>query len=307
MSRSKKNKLFDLFKTGFKITLFYKPTMADGDEFYYLILDDVVKLKIKDIQNVFVIDDVIPITSTYINPIYEKIVRHIMSQDKVTVLMSLTGNALHAQQACIACNAPVKEDERYITIPLGYYRKLKAFYNDDVSKYGFYILSVSDDDSSEEYVGTRTKKKEEPKTLNDTPIGVEPPLTTIGKIIQQEMKNEYRQINIEPRANNSIACRYDIDPDAEFVVELNDDGIYIKDFLQKKEYAPNLIKILAFVRTFEKFKSVHPNIYILNVSNQELFGICNAKGFTQIYEEQRLPMNKLFKQAFHGYGTFQIV
>jgi len=305
MSRSKKNKLFDLFKSGFKITLFYKPTMNEGDEFYYLVLDDVIKLKVKDINNVFVIDDVIPITETYIRPIYEKVVRHIMSQDKVTVLISLTGNTIAIQQACVSCNAPVKEDERYITIPLGYYNKLKAFYNDDISKYGFYILSVSDDDNAEEYVGTRNKVTSEPKTVNDTPIGIEPPLTRLGKIIQQEMKNEFRQIIIEPRAKNSISCRYG--PESEFIIEMNETGVYIKDFLQKSEDVPNLVKILAFVRAFEKFKSVSSNIYILNVSNQELFGICNAKQFIQIQEEQKLPMNKLFKQAFHGYGTFQIV
>lgn len=306
MSRPKKNKLFDLFKTGFKITLFYKPTMTNGDEFYYLILDDIIKLKIKDIRNVFVIDDVIPITSTYIKPIYEKLVKHIMSQDKVTVLMSLTGNSLLAQQACVACNAPVKEDERYVTIPLGYYSKLKAFYNDDVSKYGFYILSVSDDDSSEEYVGTRNKPKVlEPKIINDTPIGVEPPLTRIGKIIQEGMKGEFSKIIIEPRTNDSIACQYG--PESDFLIQLTEDGIYIKDFLQKKESTPNLVKILIFVQTFEKLKTVNPNIYILNVNNQELFGICNARNYIQIQEEQKLPINNLFKQAFHGYGTFQIV
>ena len=305
MSRSKKNKLFDLFKTGFKITLFYKPTMSEGDEFYYIILDDIIKLKIKDIHNVFVIDDVIPITQTYIKPIYEKMVRHIMDQDKVTVLMSLTGNTIAVQQACVACNAPVKEDERYITIPLGYYNKLKAFYNGDISKYGFYILSVSDDDTAEEYVGSTKVISTDSKTVNDTPIGVEPPLTRIGKIIQQEMKSEIKPIIIESRSRNSIACRYG--PESEFVIEINDTGIYIKDFLQKPGDTLNLVKILSFVRTFEKFKTINANVYILNVMNQELFGICNAKNYIQIQEEQRLPMNKLFRQAFHGYGTFQIV
>ena len=49
MSRIRRNKLFDLFKTGFRITLYYKPSGEGDDVFYYFILDEIIKLKIRKI------------------------------------------------------------------------------------------------------------------------------------------------------------------------------------------------------------------------------------------------------------------
>ena len=59
MAHNKKNKIFDLFKTGFKITFFYKPTMEFEDDHYYVILDDVIEIGIKIINNVAVIDNIV--------------------------------------------------------------------------------------------------------------------------------------------------------------------------------------------------------------------------------------------------------
>jgi hypothetical protein len=314
MSRKKKSdKVFDLFKNNFKITCFYKPTLKDGDDFYYLILDEIVKLKIKEISNVLVIDDIIPMTTTYIKPIYEKIIKSIMGQSTVSVLVSLIGNTAVIQQACISCNAPLVEDSRYITVSKGYYQRLKTIFGNDKSKYGFYILSVSDEDEPDtketEKKDTDTNsvstKKQASKSVNDTPIGVETPLSRISKIMEKQLRKAFPSMRIESADTNSIRCI--LNPSETFVVEVAEGGIYIKDFIQTRATSLNLIKIMELLNTFEKFVTIQSNVYILSVQNAELNGLCRNKDYTFILEDQKLPMNRLFKQAFTGYGTYQIV
>ena len=43
MARSRRNKVFDLFKSNFQITFFYKP--INENDFYYVVLDDVMKIQ----------------------------------------------------------------------------------------------------------------------------------------------------------------------------------------------------------------------------------------------------------------------
>lgn len=311
MARSKKNKVFDLFKSDFKINLFYKPTLTDGDDFYYLELDEVIRLKIKEVKGVLVIDDVIPLTTTYIKPIYEKLVRTVMAQDKLTVLVALTGNSVNIQQACVTCDCPIVDDIRYTTVSPQYYTKLKSVYGDDKSKYGFYILAVHEgtDEPDESVVKVSDLKggTKEEKTVNNTPIGVEPPISQIARLLKTELKAEFKSIQTEELTKDSIAVI--LNNDQRFVVEIAEGGIYIKELLQSTmgDGGLNLIKLMNLVTTFQKLLTIHENVYIISVQNAELSSLCRAKGFINIQEEQKLPMNHLFRQAFHGYGSFQIV
>jgi hypothetical protein len=308
MSKKKNNKVFDLFKTDFKITFFYKPSLVEGDDFYYLVLDEVVKLKIKEVNNALVIDDVIPVTTTYLKPIYEKIVRTVMGQTKVTVLISLIGNTSAIQQACINCNAPLVTDDRYVTVPIGYYNKLKSVFNNDNTKFGFYLLAVSDEEDTTDTATTQngdTKVEQAQRSINNTPIGIEPPLSRISKILTENLKKLFPNMRIESASTDSIRCT--ITSDEAFVVEIAEGGIYVKEFIQKRVTSLNLIKIMSLVNTFEKFTAVQSNVYILSVQNAELNGLCRNKGYIFIMEEQKLPMNKLFRQAFTGYGTYQVI
>ena len=311
MSRSRKNKLFDLFKSSFHITLFYKPTNEGNDIFYYIILDDILKLKIMKVKGVYVIDDVIPLTSTYIKQVYEKVVNHIKDQSKLTILVSLTGNTIAIQQACVTCGVPLVTDERYLTIPLGYYNKLKSIYGNDTSKYGFYILSVGDEDNDEpepEVKSNTIKVKEIKKTngLNNTPIGVELPIRKIQYFLKTELDRIFQtNVLIDFITENSFKCQFT--EEESFVLELLDSGIYIKDLFQSKGSNINLVKMMDFVNVLQKLIKFHPKVYIINVQNWILYGICNNKEFIQIQEGQKLPVNKLFKQAFQGFGSFQLV
>lgn len=295
MARQRKNKIFELLSSDFKVTDFYKPTETDGDMHYYVTIDDLIKICMQIVNGVVVIDGIETVTTTYVKPIYEKLVKVIMLQEKLTVLVSLIGMTYAIQQACISCGAPLVDDERYITVARSYYNKLKKKYKDDMTKYGFYILSVSDKDD----LGA-----DEKSSINQTPIGVEPPISKVTKLLLTELKPNFPMVRIEPASSDAVRCY--LTDNIEFVVEVVKGCIYIKDLLPVSGSVLNLVKLMELVSVLEKLTVIQPDVYILSIQNSELDRICNAKGYENIPEEQKLPLNKLFKQAFCGYGTYHI-
>lgn len=297
MARQRKSKIFELLSSDFKVTDFYKPTGTEGDTHYYVTIDDLIRLRMQVVNRVVVIDGAETVTTTYIKPIYEKLIKTIMSQQELTVLVSLLGHTYVMQQACIACGAPIVDDERYITVARSYYNKMKKKYNGDNSKYGFYILSVSDDDMKDDPA--------ESLSVNQTPIGIEPPISKVTKLLLTNLKPVFPDVKTESASTDSIRCY--LGNGVDFVVEVVNGDIYIKDLLQTSSAATlNLVKILDLISVLEKLTTIQPDVYILSIQNSDLNGICAAKGYENIPESRNLPLNHLFKQAFFGYGTYHI-
>lgn len=228
MARQRKSKIFELLSSDFKVTDFYKPTGTEGDMHYYVTIDDLIRLRMQVVNRVVVIDGAETITTTYIKPIYEKLIKTIMSQQELTVLVSLLGHTYVMQQACIACGAPIVDDERYITVARSYYNKMKKKYNGDNSKYGFYILSVSDDDMKDEPA--------EASSVNQTPIGVEPPISKATKLLLTNLKPVFPDVKTESASTDSIRCY--LGNGVDFVVEVVNGDIYIKDLLLENVHPP---------------------------------------------------------------------
>lgn len=313
MARGRKSKVFDLFKVGFKITFFYKPTMEFGDDHYYIILDDAIELQIKIINNVAVIDTAMSITQSYIKPLFEKIIDTIMNQDKITVLVSIMGNTLPLHQYCVSHGAPVIEDEQYITVSKNFYTKWKAHTN-DISKYGFYILSVSEDNThvaQETYENSRTRVIDKP--VDEVNPGknnrMDSSFSLFGdsKInkLKGVMKRAYPDMEFNLLSENNLQCIFN--PDNVFNLEIVNGSLYIKDLMQQSSEAMNLVKTMSLINTFEQFIPIIPDVFIVSVMSNEVHQICTAKGYVLVEEAQKLPLNKLFKQAFHGFGTYKII
>lgn len=281
MARSKKDKIFDLFKKDFKITFFYKPSLELGDEFYYIVLDEIIRLKIKIVRGVVVIDDVIPITSGYIMPIYEKMVKSLMDQTNLTVLVSLLGNTSVIQKACVSCGAPIASDERYITVPKAYYDKVKANASDE-SSYGFYILSVAEDTEDVQEIGK----------------------PTIMMRVSEILKAGWKPAKIE-QANDTTA-RFELTSSDTITVEILNREIYIKNFMSDESTTKlNFIQMVNLIELFASLVSITPNVYLISITNADVFRFCKAKGYQLIEEKQVIPDNKLFKPIFHGFGSFK--
>lgn len=300
MARQKKNKIFDLFKSSFQITFFYKPSMQDDDVFYYVVLDDAIRLKIVIIQGVVVIDNVVQITSAHVKPLFERMVSIVMQQQNLTVLMNVIGNSTAAIQACVLCDAPLVEDERYVTVSQGYYNKLKNVYNNDLTKYGFYILSVSD--AGVESTGDDVSAQV--SSYKMSPIGVEPPILKIIKRFKGKLKPSFPKMVIDHDDGDLFTCT--LIEGESFTVEVKGNSIYIRDLIQNPMTKVNLIKMMDLITTIESLTDILENVYILSIQNAEINSICAGKKFIKLKEEQNLPVNRLFKQAFHGYGTYKI-
>lgn len=299
MARSRRNKVFDLFKSNFQITFFYKP--VNENDFYYVVLDDVIKIRIKVIREIVVIDMVVPISKSYITPLYDKLIESLMGQDKTTVLVSTMVDTYPVHSSCIKHNAPLIEDEEFLTVSKEMYQRWKTQHEGDLGKYGSYILAVSKEDPLEKdrevkVVDQPTKVKKEEKL----PLPTEDKFDQIRAILKKNMK----AINIGQLKEEILECFID---EHRFVLEWSNDELYIKEFLQEQLSNMNLIQKMEFLNTFEEILSIVPNIYLVSVQNMELYRLCLAKGYEHISEEHKLPSNKLFKQAFLGYGTFRIV
>lgn len=299
MARQKKNKIFDLFKNDFQITFFYRPSMQDDDVYYYIVLADAIRLKIVVIRDVVIIDNVTQITTAYVKPMFEQMVRVIMSQQNLTVLMNVIGNSLSVIQACVSCDAPLVEDERYLTVSQGYYNKLKNMYNDDLTKYGFYILAVSD--AAIEPAGDTTTTI---SSYRLSPIGTEPPVMKVIKRFKMRLKNSFPKMVIDHDDGDSFYCT--LMEGESFTVEVKENEIVIRDLIPSSITKINLIKMMELINMMETLTDISDNVYILSVQNAEINSLCAGKGFVKIKEEQNLPVSRLFKQAFHGYGTYKI-
>lgn len=309
MARNKKSKIFDLFKVGFKITFFYKPTMEFGDDHYYIILDDVIELRIKIINNVAVIDTAMAISQSYIKPLFEKVIETIMGQEEITVIVSIMGDTLPLHQYCIGHGAPVIDDEQYVTVSKNFYAKWKAHTN-DVSKYGFYVLSVSEDTAP-----VTPEPKEMKPVAVDKPIEKKsvpkkepiPPVFGNSKIdkLKEIMQKVYPDMTFSLLSENILQCAFT--PENTFNLEIVENALYIKDLMQQSADNMNLVKTMTLINTFEQFIPIIPDIFIVSVMSIEIHRICSAKGYALVEEAQKLPLNKLFKQAFHGFGTYKIV
>lgn len=313
MARGKRNKVFDLFKSDFKISFFYKPTFENNDDFYIIVLNDVIRLRIKVIDEVIVIDSSTTISKTYVTPIYDKILDTIINQDKCTVLLSLLGDNINLYQSSLRYNLPIIDDENYLTTSKELYQRWKM-YNDDISTYGFCILSVSEqDDLQKEPIEPKqpvavTVKQDKPKEHIKERI-IEKPVNTsqniyVNSIVNVLTKN-IPEIVIDGIDDNIIHCRI---CNEEFNITIIDKSIYIKDLLQSQEPSSlNLIKILELINGFEKLLSILPDVFIVSIYNNEIYRLCLAKNYQLIEEGNNFPVGKLFKQAFHGYGTYKIV
>lgn len=280
MARKKNDKVFDLFKRAFKITFFYKPTNVVGDMFYYITLDDVIRLKVAVIRNAIVIDDVIPLTHNYITPLYEKMVSTIMNQTEQTVLISLLGNTSVVHQACVKCGAPMVEDERYITVAKSYYSKIKAS-SKSIAEYGFYILSVSEMEDTVDEIGKET----------------------VMMKVTNKIKTFYPKILVNAIDDNTT--RFTIEETDEFIIECSKQTIMIRGFCQPG-YVLNFVKIVDFINLFESFLDYTNDVYIVGVNSEEVYRICTAKNY-ELLSEPTMLNNKIFKQVFHGFGTFRLL
>lgn len=178
-SRNKKGKIHGIFKSAFQISFFHKPTMEGTDIYYYVVIEDLILLKMRLLYDVaLVIDEVTPLTMTYLEPQYETLFSLLRDQTSVTVLVSLIGNTNAFRQVCSKYDTPIVEKEEFLDCSAPFYSKFKNYCRNDVSRYGFYLVALREDTfSTIEAAQTQTMTpeqippviKEREESANETP------------------------------------------------------------------------------------------------------------------------------------------
>lgn len=199
-TRNKKGKVHGIFKSEFHISFFHKPSMEETDIYYYIVLEDSVFIKMRLLYGiVLIIDELYPLTTSYISPLYERIFNLLKTQTAVTVIVSLIGNAAEFRQTCIKFDAPIIDDDRFIGCASNFYTKYKNYCGNNVERYGFFLIALKDETfaviESNSYDDTINEEK---------PVEIKKEVEVIPNKPQQEEKPKDKtepnnvQTNIHP-------------------------------------------------------------------------------------------------------------
>lgn len=150
-SYKNKGKLFELLRTAFTISFFHKPTMENGDDHYYFILNDSVQLKVRlHEDDTYVIDGVQPLTIVNLDNLFEELLEVITAQEDLSILIDISGDTSAIRAKCVNFGVPAVDNEEYSGLPENLYNRLKTYYKNDPSKYGLWILSLENRGESDD-------------------------------------------------------------------------------------------------------------------------------------------------------------
>lgn len=280
MSRKKKrDEIETLFKETFTVSFIHKPNMETPDDtFYYLILDDLIRLRLKLFGTILVIDEVTPLSMKYMAPVFKSLLDLLVNQNKYTVLISILGNTNAIRETC--ANAVLVEDERFITVPIQYYKRMVDYYKGDKSKYGFYLLAVVD---NVDEIPNDTEQQEEPmKTVInledlDLPDEVDmgPPIKLGVKPIIDRfldlLTDTYGTPEDDGVHNNAEANVLVKGIHFKIRTNLQESEIRVSNFSYDNEYLHS--DVVRLFSRFADFLDECPNIYI-EVNNSEANTVC---------------------------------
>lgn len=199
-SRNKKGKVHGIFKSAFQISFFHKPTMTDGDIYYYIVLEDLILLKMRLLFDiVLVIDEVTPLSMAYLEPQYDKLFTLLRDQTSVAVLVSLIGNTTVFRQVCNNYGTPIVEKEEFLDCSQIFYNKFKNYCRNDANRYGFYLVALKEEMFSA--MDSSQKEPEQEEVVVETSV-----VETQVEPVKETMSVESVVDNIPRWIKTFLAC-----------------------------------------------------------------------------------------------------
>lgn len=275
-SRNKKGKIHGIFKNEFHISFFHKPSMEETDCYYYMILDDVIFIKMKLIADIFlIIEELYPLTSSYITPEYEKLFNLLKTQSVVTVLVSLIGNTSEFRQTCLGHDTPVIEDERFVDYPQTFYNKYKNYCGNNSAMYGFFLIALKDESFEMLDKFSSTKKESEIEESNDEEL-VGEEASTEELLLDTELDIKmtklrdflsihYPDMYIEPGEDKNMSYVHVSQNATLHCYNYNDNNIYIVKI--EDAWGSSYLSLIDLLNALQAFStSTGIIVYILNVS-----------------------------------------
>lgn len=257
----RKGKVFTLFESGYRISFFHKPSMGLDDTFYYIILDDAIRIRLKLFNNtVLVIDEIQSLQKSYMSSYYDNFITFLMKQTLFTILISKLGNTSCIDDSCVKENIPIIEDERFITYPSTLYSRICTYLNNDKERYGFYLLAVAGDDNSDN-------------------------INTNGELSISEQFKKFIITNFPKSSTQPNVIRTDD-------IDFNIGGITITCHITNSVDIINVdspkeisnVTLMSIFERLENFLDVSP-IIIKQVFNKRVYDICKLREYDRIYAE----------------------
>ena len=296
----KKNKVYSLFENTYKIGLFYKPSMQIDDVYYYVELDNTIRLMMKLVdETILIIHDIIPLTNAYLVKFYDSFIKFLITQKEFTILISKIGNTSCVDEACIKSSIPIVDDNRFLSVPERLYNRLKELNGGDATKYGFYLVAVSDDTEfdpdliqSVSIQDTENNQKiieiEKSETVKPAPIEIpkkEEPVVEetpkSDKLIDKFLHYLTKRYRTKLQVVSTEDGIYTISI-SDIVLSFKDmDGIIvITECDAKQGCCVSSIIYLSIFEFIEKFKL--SDVVIDNVTNGMVFSVCKTKSYKKI-------------------------
>lgn len=255
-------KVFSMFKSGFSIDLYHKPSMVDEDIYYYIILDNSVKIKATIKRDIFIITEISKLSpNAYLTNFYKKLIKFLQEQTFFTVLIDKTGSVYDITDVCLNMGIETVEDKRLITIPEIVYDKLVSIYNNDLTYYGFYLIQV-----------------------------VEPKIKEPDIIVGNNLSDRLNSYIISKDNNSSVSFTDNQHPDYNYILSYKNNLIKMYLYIENNninivsvESKPDCSRIyyIELLEYLEKFDKKVTFIF-RNVNNKLLYEICGVRNYEKI-------------------------
>lgn len=288
MSRKRKpNEVISVFKNDFNVTFVHRPNMTPGDVWYYLILDDSLRIRLKLFGTVMVIDEVIPLGMKYMASMFSTLMDVLIKQDKYTVLISILGDTSGLGAECLKVDAAIVEDNRFITVPEEFYKRIVDYYKGDMTKYGFYLLAVKDEDEETPKPVVKTiDELDLPDEVDMGPqviIGVKPLMTRLLNMLTESFPD------MKQEGGNSLEDATFSTKDIKFRIRVNQTETEMK--LSSIELGPEYryTDLMKLFTKFVDFLDECPDIYV-EVESSVVNQICE---FLLFQQQNRILGNRM--------------
>lgn len=288
MSRKRKpNEVISVFKNDFNVTFVHRPNMTPGDVWYYLILDDNLRIRLKLFGTVMVIDEVIPLGMKYMASMFSTLMDVLIKQDKYTVLISILGDTSGLGAECLKVDAAIVEDSRFITVPEEFYKRIVDYYKGDMTRYGFYLLAVKDEDEETSKPVVKTVDELDlPDEVDMGPqvvIGVKPLMTRLLNMLMEpfpDMKQE---------GSNSLEDATFNTKDIKFRIRVNQTETEMKLSSIELGHEYRYTDLMKLFTKFVDFLDECPDIYV-EVESSVVNQICE---FLLFQQQNRILGNRM--------------
>ena len=277
--KKKKNPIYELFESNYDIDFFYKPSSENIDVFYYIVLDNTVRLAIK-----------------------VELLTFLRNQTKFTVIISRIG---YTDAICVTCDKmefPLVDDTRFLTVPGRLYDKMKLKYQHDVNKYGFYIVTVNDselesfdtncdDDTDELTVSDPTISED--IIVEDQPVLDKEPDGLIDKFITYLNTSRFVS-NVLPLDKGKATFEW-----AGINVTFEKNGTIISILEVESPDNVSAVQYMALFQFLEGFLS-SSNIIIEMVTNPIVYKVCRARDYKRVMHSINVRLSA------NTFGTFEL-